>query len=171
MSRLASMLVLLFLTACAASGSSPSSRESADRDLPAACGLLETEEVARFVGEPVHEPRASEVAPSVGDTTCLWADADPADPGHLLSVTVTPKNEVGEPEPGSDDKIYDLSTLGDDSFGAQQPDGAVRVVFATDARWVDLVYEVLPSRFMPDGAIDDLIRLAEQVRARVLDSA
>lgn len=171
MSRPATVLALLILTACTAGGSSPSSRDSAERDAPAACGLLETEEVERFVGEPVHEPRASEVAPSVGDTTCLWADADPDDPGHLLSITVTPKNEVGEPEPGSDDQVYDLSTLGDDSFGAQQPDGAVRVVFAADARWVDLVYEVLPSGSMPGGAIDDLIRLAEQVRARVLDSA
>lgn len=168
MSRLASVLVLVFLTACAASGSSPSSRDSTEQGLPAACRLLEVEEVERFVGEPVHEPQASEVAPSVGDTTCLWADADPDDPGHLLSLTVTPSSGVSEPEPGPDDKVYELSTLGDDSFGAQQPDGAVRVVFAADARWVDLVYEVLPSRFMPEGAIDDLIRLAEQVRARVL---
>lgn len=167
MSRFASVLGLLILTACTASGSSPSG-DTIEDVLPAACGLLETDEVERFVGEPVHDPRPSEVAPSTGDATCRWADSDPDDPGHLLSLTVTPSSGVGEPEPGSDDKVYDLSTLGDESFGAQQPDGAVRVVFAADARWIDLVYEVLPSRFMPEGAIDDLIRLAEQVRARVL---
>lgn len=172
MYRLAGVVTLLTLAACASTSSTgprDSSPSTVGGETPAACDLLRPEEIEQFVGEAVHDPRPSEVAPSVGDTTCLWADADPDDPGHLVTLTVTPKTEVGEPEPGADDTVYELSTLGDESFGAQQAGGGVRVVFAADGRWVDVVYEVLPPRFMPEGAIDDLIRLAEQVRTRLSD--
>lgn len=169
MHRFAGVFALLILASCPSNGPSGSTPTSPPRATPTVCELLEREEVERFVGEPVHDPAPSEVAPSVGDTTCLWADADPDEPGHLLSLTVTPRNEVGAPEPGADDTVYELSTLGEESFGVQQAGGGVRVVFAADGRWVDLVYEVLPPRFMADGAIDDLVRLAEQVRARIVD--
>lgn len=168
---MAGAFVLLTFAACTSNASPESTPSTQGSSPPSACALLETDEVERFIGEPVHEPRPSEVAPSVGDATCLWGDADPDEPGHLLSLTVTPKSELGEPEPGADDMLYELSTLGEGSFGAQQAEGGVRVVFAADDRWFDLVYDVLPTRFMQDDAIDDLIRLAEQVRARVLAGA
>lgn len=166
----AAVVALVALGACASAGDGSGATTTVAEQVAPACAVLELDEVEGFVGEPVHPPETSDVAPGVSDTTCFWADADPGAPGHLLSVTLSPTGEVSRPEPAATDQVYDLSdndVLGEDAFGAQRAAGGARVVFSAADRWVDVVYEVLPSRFMEDDAIDRLVRLAERIAARL----
>lgn len=159
----AGLVALLALgVACSGGGGGGERAERASR----ACALLEHGEVESFVGEPVREARPDETGESVADT-CRWGDADPAAPGHVLSITLAPAGAVDEVAPGEGDNVYDLPALGAGAQGVQQAGGGVRVLFRVAGERVDMVYDVVPVDALEADAIDRLARLAERVRDRL----
>lgn len=158
---------ILFLAACSGDASSQSgSTTTTDRPpLPEACRLLDDSDVEEFVGQPVHPGSTSELV--AGDSTCRWADADPAAPGHVLSLGVDRASSVDRRRPRETDNVYELGDFGDDAVGVQTAGGQAWVDFtASDVR-IELTYDVVPSDRMPDTAIDGLISIARTVRAQV----
>lgn len=133
-----------------------------------ACKLLSTDEVASFVGERVYDGRPDQPGEGVTDT-CRWGDADPAAPGHVLSIRLAPAGSVeDEADPG--DQSYELVDLGEGAVGYQQAGGGVRVVFTVEAVRATLTYDVVPVDRLESDAIDRLARLAGRVRDRLLDA-
>lgn len=156
------MLLLFVAAACTGGPQAPDPEADEGR----ACGLLTDEEVASFVGEPVHEGSAGKQVEAVNDV-CRWGDADPASPGRIVSLRLAPAGSVERPQPAEGDNVYETPSLGEGAIGLQLARGGVRVVFEAAAVLVDLSYDVVPTSSMEGDAIDRLIRLAGRVRDRL----
>ncbi len=175
MRRLVVCAALVLGAACTGGGAAGGGEETATTSPAAAspsagveaCELLERSEVETLVGEPVRDGRESSVAAAAATSTCLWGDADPAAPGHILTLRLRPDDTVDESSPGVDDQVYELEQLGERAFGVQRAGGGVGVVFSAGGSRVQLDYDVLPTSEAEDHAIDRLVRLASVVRSRL----